>query len=324
MLALGRGVPEESRQLAHRNSFFYARPLQQLLRSFDPHEILFRALPHFRPMNPSILRWRNGFRMIQRCVNYRLVDGRYHTPGNAPITTRNFLLELDADLRIIGEGREILRPIDMPAPRYGRVLGFEDCRLFARGDDLWCSATLRELTDEGWCEIVLARLDIEGGECRFTDWRILVPEGDKQTEKNWMPQVDPAQLRFIHKLDPTHIVDADARTMTWRPPAIAVDHLRGGSQAIGFDGGWLVITHDVALLDDKRHYAHRFIWLDADNSLRAISPGFRFFGVEPIEYAAGLAWHPDGERLIVSYGVADRESWVASFRASELRSILKR
>jgi hypothetical protein len=47
-------------------------------------------------------------------------------------------------------------------------------------------------------------------------------------------------------------------------------------------------------------------------------------GIETVEYAAGLAWHPDGERLVVSFGVADRESWLCSFRADELRAVLRR
>jgi glycosyltransferase involved in cell wall biosynthesis len=323
LLAFGRGVNEEARQLARRNSFFYARPLQKLLPSFEPREMLFRAPAPFRPTNPSILRWEDGFRMIQRCVNYRLVEGRYLTPDKAPVTTRNFLVELDAELRMVGDGREILGPADWPVPRFGQVLGFEDCRLLARGNELWCSATVRELTDEGWCEIVLARIDIQGEECRLSDWCVLRPEGERRTEKNWMPLIGSAQPRFIRSLDPTHIVDAQAHTLSTLTPGLAVDHLRGGSQAVSFDGGWLAIAHDVALIDDRRHYAHRFVWLDAEHRLRAISPGFRFFGVEPVEYAAGLAWHPDGERLIVSFGVADRESWLGSFRAEELRAVLR-
>ena len=44
--------------------------------------------------------------------------------------------------------------------------------------------------------------------------------------------------------------------------------------------------------------------------------------MERIEFAAGLAWHPDGKRLVVSYGLADRESWLGTFGADDLMRVL--
>ena len=76
-------------------------------------------------------------------------------------------------------------------------------------------------------------------------------------------------------------------------------------------------------MDDRRHYAHRFVWLDGEMRLRAMSPLFRFSEMERIEFAAGLAWHPDGKRLIVSYGLADRESWLGIFDAGDLTRMLR-
>jgi hypothetical protein len=58
-------------------------------------------------------------------------------------------------------------------------------------------------------------------------------------------------------------------------------------------------------------------------SLRTASPLFRFSEMERIEFAAGLAWHPDGKRLIVSYGLGDRESWLGILEAEELMRVLR-
>ena len=70
-----------------------------------------------------------------------------------------------------------------------QVHGFEDMRLFAWRDELWCIACVRELTPEGWCDQVLARIDDSSpGQCRLTDWRVLRPEGPRRHEKNWMPR----------------------------------------------------------------------------------------------------------------------------------------
>ena len=63
--------------------------------------------------------------------------------------------------------------------------------------------------------------------------------------------------------------------------------------------------------DKRRYYQHRFVWFDAANRLQRVSRRF-FFVKKGVEFAAGLAWHPDGKRLLISYGVADAESWIAT------------
>ena len=55
--------------------------------------------------------------------------------------------------------------------------------------------------------------------------------------------------------------------------------------------------------------------------LRRVSRAF-YFHQKAVEFAAGLAWHPDGKRLIVSFSVQDRESWIATVDADEVRSVL--
>ena len=103
--------------------------------------------------------------LVQRTVNYSIDhaipdgdDRRYTTPNGAPITTRNFLLRLDDDLAI-RSSTEILPPEGMPEPAWPLVQGFEDLRPFVWRDGLWCVGCVRELTREGWCEQVLARID---------------------------------------------------------------------------------------------------------------------------------------------------------------------
>jgi FkbM family methyltransferase len=55
--------------------------------------------------------------------------------------------------------------------------------------------------------------------------------------------------------------------------------------------------------------------------LRSVSRPFVFHR-KGIEFAAGLAWHPDGKRLLISYGIADREAWVATVDAVDVRNVL--
>jgi glycosyltransferase involved in cell wall biosynthesis len=105
------------------------------------------------------------------------------------------------------------------------------------------------------------------------------------------------------------------------PAAIAAEEFRGGLQAIEFDGERLALVYEVlgSASDRNQVYHHRFVWLDAAGVLRGMSRPF-FFQKHGVEFSAGLAWHPDGKRLMVSYG-EDAEAWVATVDAADVRPL---
>lgn len=330
-LALNRTIDDGPRELAWSNLFFYVQPAKTMMPSFSARPVGFDAPDGYRSSNPSVARLGDQIVLLQRTVNYTLAEDnlQYDTPGGAPVHTRNFLLRLSDELAI-QSASEILPPVDMPDPANGRVLGFEDMRLFAWRDALWGVSCVRELTEEGWCEQVVARID-ESGACRLTDWRVLHPAGQRVHEKNWMPQVKPGStgagaetLQFIYLCDPTRIVDEQGATLSETPPAIAAQSFRGGTQLIAFAGGWLALIHEVQwrTAEKRRYYLHRFVWFDEANALRKVSRPF-FFDKKGVEFAAGLAWHPDERRLLISYSVTDSESWIATVDEAEVRSLLE-
>ena len=324
-LALSRNVPEGTRNLARANQLYYLQSASAMMPSFAARAVGFTPPDGYHPMNPSVARLGGQIVMVQRTVNYTMPsDNQYETPNGAPIHTRNFLLRLDSALNT-QSSTEILPPVGMPEPSFELVKGFEDMRLFAWRGELWCSSTIRELTAQGWPQQVLARIDQSApGDSRLTDWRVLRPEGPQRDEKNWMPIVDDDRLQFIYLCDPTRILDEQARKVAETVPPIMAEHFRGGSQAVAFDGGWLAVIHEARMKEiasGKRYYHHRFVWLDEARVLRRVSRAF-YFHKKAIEFAAGLAWHPDGKRLIVSFSVEDRESWIATVDAGEVRSAL--
>jgi GR25 family glycosyltransferase involved in LPS biosynthesis len=321
-LSMDRHAPGASQALARHNQIYYARPGHLILPSLRTWPLPFRPLDGGNAMNPSVAIWNNSVYVLVRGVNYEVTEaGHYTTPANGPIETRNYLVRLNADLHPEAWS-EILPPFDLPPRRYPLVKGFEDARLFVWGNALWCSSTIRELSEEGWCEIVLARIDHPLTDaCALTNWRVLKPEGPQLHQKNWMPQVREGSLRFIYSVDPTRIVDEQARTVGETTPPAALDHVRGGSQAVDFDGGWLTVTHEVSHSAGKPVYLHRFLWFDKSDALRRATQPFYFVKLG-IEFAAGLAWHPDGQNLIVSFGVRDAEAWIGMVSASDLRVAL--
>ncbi|UCI09543.1 glycosyltransferase [Mesorhizobium sp. B1-1-8] len=329
-LALNRDIGDGPRDLAWSNLFYYVQPAKTMMPSFSARPVEFTAPDGYRPSNPSVARRNDQIILLQRAVNYSLAEDnlQYHTPGEASVHTRNFLLRLDDDLGV-QSASEILPPLDLPAPSNDRVLGFEDMRPFVWRDQLWGVSCMRELTPEGWCEQIIARID-EGGPCRLTDWRVLRPTGPRVHEKNWMPLVKPGAatadetLQFVYLCDPTRILDEQAGTLSETTPAIAAQRFRGGSQAIEFADGRLALIHEVQwrAAESRRYYLHRFVWFDEQNSLRKVSRPF-FFTKKGVEFAAGLAWHPDERRLLISYSVADCESWLATVDAADVEALLE-
>ena len=323
-IALNREAPSETRKLARSNLFFYLQSASEVMSSFATRQVEYTAPNGFAPSNPSITRRGDEIFMIQRTVNYVATsDGGFRTLDGSPVQTRNFLLNLTNNLSVLS-AKEILLPADMPEPMFKDVLGFEDMRLFVWRGQLWCVSNVRELNQEGWCDQVLARInDDVPGLCRLTDWRVLCPQGPRQHEKNWMPQVVGGdRLQFIYLCDPTRIVDEQARTIAESVPEIAAEHFRGGSQAIAFFGGWLALIHEVQFRDQRRFYQHRFVWFDALNKLRQLSRPF-YFQNKGLEFAAGLAWHLDQRRLLISYGAGEKTSWLASVDAAQVKELLQ-
>jgi hypothetical protein len=293
-----------------------------LLRSLELRPVDFTPPAGYYPMNPSIARQGSRLVMVQRTVNSRLIDSRYKTANGEPFETRNFLLWLNDDLGT-EHSAEILPPVDMPPPQFSQVRGFEDMRLFAWKGGLWCSAMVRELTAEGWCEQVLARIDGEPpGPYRLRDWRVLQPIWPRQHEKNWMPLVVDDQLQFIYSSDPSRVVNERGHPLSETTPPVAAESFRGGSQAIVFDGGWLAIVHEVLWRDGRRFYQHRFVWFDSAMRLRRVSRPF-VWRQKGVEYAVGLAWHPDGERMVISLGIDDAEAWIGTVDAAGIRTALQ-
>lgn len=330
-LALNRTIGDGPRELAWSNLFFYVQPAKTMMPSFSARPVSFEAPDGYRLLNPSVTRLGKQIVLAQRAVNYTMTENglQYQTKDGDAIRTRNFLLRLSNELDL-ESATEILPPVDMPEPVYKGVIGFEDLRLVACNGELWGSACVREFTPEAWCEQVIARID-ETGPCRLADWRVLHPAGPRAHEKNWMPQVKPAAaqagaetLQFVYLCDPTRIVDERGATLSETAPVIAAQRFRGGTQLIALAGGWLALIHEVQWrpAEKRRYYLHRFVWFDQANTLQKVSRPF-FFDKKGVEFAAGLAWHPDKERLLISYSVTDSESWIATVDEAEVRSLLE-
>jgi glycosyltransferase involved in cell wall biosynthesis len=316
---------------ARFNQFWYLQPLAAAVPSFQTKRIQFIPPDGYVDCNPSVINHAGKLLTLVRTVNYTITpEGQYRIrasdgslAGDHPICTRNFIGSGPDDWREIG------LPENFPEPKYQMVRGFEDSRLFQRGQELWTLSTVRELTPEGWCEQVLAPLDrSEGsGSCCYGDnWKQILPS-HRVHQKNWMPWSMPwsdggDELQFVYRLGT--LVNSKGEVIVQHDFDFDVSHISGGSQVVKVDDRlWLALVHEARTIPDRsnRYYQHRFVVFLSDGRIERISPPF-FFHDRQIEFAAGLAYFIENDEIVISYGVRDCQAWLATMELDEVLSFI--
>jgi len=319
-MALDLEVPPFHREGARKNLFWYLRPLGHYCPDFKTYRI-----PEVNPdskyvnSNPSVAVHDGKVHAIVRTVSYRIrPDGTYDYNGTPAIRTTNYFADFDKDLQLT-KAVKLLRPTGFPEPVFKDILDVEDMRLFRMQGEWWANGCVLEQNHHAWREQFLMKLNPETGE--VTDWSRIEPM-PKNHEKNWMPFVHGSgHLRFMYRSGV--VIDRFGNFLTTHPPLKATDQFSGGGQLIRFDSGWLGIIHEARPdpTNGKRYYQHRFCWYNYNYELKEISKPFVFFDRQ-IEFAAGLARDELNNNIIISFGVLDREAWLATVPEQQVWTML--
>ncbi len=323
VLLMDREAPEWSRNGARSNMFHYLQPLAKHLPSFEAKQINFTPPEGYVAMNPSIARIGDRYDMLIRTVNYTMNEqGQYliragdgSITNDNPIHTRTFLVGLYDDLSA-GDPKEVTLPVDWPAPKYLLVRSWEDLRLIARGSELWVNAAVREHADDGLPEQFEGQIGHDG---RLINWRLMTHQ-PRECQKNWCPIEGTNDYQYYLG----HVVAGRGGPgIQYHKPMQDTDDMRGGTQLVKFNGGWLTIVHEAQPnpQNGKRYYWHRFVYMDHEFKPVHITHPFVFHD-RVIEFAMGLVLKDD--RVYVSYGRRDCEAWLCSFTRNDLHDWLER
>lgn len=310
-LVLRRGVPPHETLWAVHNSAFYAAPLS--LRSL--HALRPTLPPRFVPCNPSILCTDEGFLVNVRAVSYRIDAWQRYVAAeeDGVLRTRNFLMRLDRDLRLVDQAElEGSAPVLWPSS----VVGFEDCRLVAWSGGTGATCTTTQHHPLGSVRISLLRIDGQ----RVAEHLPLAGYGDDSVQKNWLPFADrgDGSLRAVYGYEPLTVLalDADrgrAVPVVERRQGRNLGHWRGSAGPVDLPaeegGGRLLMVHEVAYLG-RRYYLHRFVRVDEEWRITAVSPPF-YFRRLGIEFACGMCLSHAGDDLVLAFGVDDGEAYLA-------------
>jgi glycosyltransferase involved in cell wall biosynthesis len=326
-LSLSRAGNEHSRQQARANLFWYLKPLVEHVPSFHATQIKLPLPDGYVATNPSVINLDGEPVAIVRSVNYTLTpEGAYSVLGSDgsynrhhPIRTVNYLVDFSRTLTV-ERTHELALPEVWQEPKFDLVLGFEDSRLFELDGKLYTLSTVREITEEGWCDQVLAPVSTAG---YGNPWTAIHPK-ERRHEKNWMPWIDDDTMLFVYRLGT--ILDFDGKVIAQHDCKLDVGHISGGSQVINVEGCNIALVHEARYIPGRPHnrfYQHRFVTFHDDGKVRGISSPF-FFHDKQIEFAAGLAYFPVTRRLIASYGVRDCEAWFAEMDVYEVLDFVDR
>lgn len=252
----------------------------------------------------------------------------------------NFIARLEDDFTLTGakmmkpKGTTVVRgpirtPLSMNFPRP------EDLRVFSWRGRLWAIGCVHDgKASPEWIRQALVELSPDGDEILQAQ----IIQSDR-CEKNWMPCVNGDALSFIYSTQPLITIDVEGPTKI--PSAGGIPQqlgtVRGGTQLIPYDGGWLAVVHQVyrprlmaanynPMLggwappikdpiagDAPVVYLHQFAKFG--RGLDTVELGAPWYFLKPgVEFCAGLV-DDGGDRFIASFGVADKEAWLSVFSA---------
>ena len=297
-------------------------------------------------MNPSVANINGEILCILRHVNYTFYHSEnkvfqhpwgpltyIHPENDLHLRTENYLLKLDPEKLIPENTHKIITSdFDNYEPLWDFV-GLEDARLVYWNNSMFICGVRRDTTINGQGRMEVSEISyITKDTVKEVDRnRIPTPNNvDTYCEKNWMPLEDNP-FHFIKWTNPTELVFFDKDSNTCISKFVKPQHgniidMRGGSQVIPWNDGYLCIIHEVIFLksDVGRKdaiYRHRFVQWDKDFNILRISRDFSLMNAH-IEFAAGMCKFDD-ENTLISFGFQDNAAFIMKIKNNIIDKLLK-
>lgn len=242
----------------------------------------------------------------------------YLNPENdITLTTKNFFCELDEKMNIVKSTKVDTSKLDVKP--VWEFIGLEDARVVRWDGKLYLCGVRRDTTTNGVGRMELSKIEVTADSVKeISRVRIDAPAPNTSyCEKNWMPILDKP-YHFIKWTNPTEVVKADPVTgacetiILQELNADYSGNIRGGSQVIPWEDGYLCLNHITYLFKSElqrknARYRHVFTKFDKDFKIQKVSKEFSFLEGE-IEFACGMAQLNDD--LLITFGFQDNASFL--------------
>ena len=293
-------------------------------------------------MNPSIYIDNGKITGILRQVNYtfyhserKLFQHPYgpltyiHPENDLKLRTWNWYFELNSELEMTKCVQIDTSRFDTYEPLWDFV-GLEDARIFRWNSKLYYSGVRRDTTTNGQGRMEISELRVSGPSVfEVSRTRIETPNNvDSYCEKNWMPVLDKPN-HYVKWANPTELVEVDV--LTGKSKTVSVSDsvalprdLRGGSQVLSYNGGYIALTHEVDLFNSREGrkdavYYHRFIVWDSDWNIKKCSDAFHFMDAD-VEFSIGMA--ELGDSFLFTFGFQDNAAFVLKAKQSTILNFI--
>lgn len=281
-------------------------------------------------MNPSVFIRGDRVAVVIRHVNYtfyhsetKLFQHQFgpltyvHPEDDLHLRTTNYYCELGQDLRIKRTAKIDTSEFDTYDPKWDFV-GLEDARIFEWDEKLYISGVRRDTTTNGQGRMELSELEVTHDSVKeVSRFRIPPPKDpDSYCEKNWMPFLD-IPYHYIKWCNPTEIVEVNPHDKSCTTVFLGdyeplANDLRGGSQVLSWNGGYLAVVHEVDLFQSETGrkdgvYRHRFVAWDKNFKKVAVTDPF-FFMDAHVEFCVGMAEY--GDDVLMTFGFQDNAAYL--------------
>lgn len=332
-LLIKKNVPWYIKDQTAKNILFYVQNLPNA--HFQPIEIDLPLIhkgmnARYNPMNPSIYKTEDGYKLICRAVNYTQIGAKiFNTVDPTGVfRTKNFLVHYDPDFNFLSQ-HEITETLSRERIRSFNVEGLEDCRLFEFGNRSWFTCTTFDTNPTGTLQISLCKLSDRTSTTLPVESLLPLKGPDPyRCEKNWLPFIKDHALHLIYSSDPFIIYKpdldtGDCETVLYYEPDYDFSRFRGSSAPISFDDGYLMLVHEVSYLPEyHRCYMHRFLYLDKNFIAQRLSKPFTFQH-QGVEFCASMTLDHSETKLILPIGIEDREAYLCFVDLDTVRSLLQ-
>lgn len=277
--------------------------------------------------NPSIAKNPQGeIAMAIRSSNYILGPMQLYTSLTTghDIVNHVWFARLDDELNVVSMDKlEVVGELSFKR-------GIEDARLFWRDGAWHMTAVILEHGHTPIARIGLFRLELNTMTAHFIE-KYEGPD-KKRVEKNWSVVAGEAVKEFDLIYGPNSVYKNGK--VKQLKAAGKHKNLRGGTQLIPWDDGYLSVCHITRKKHTKvfnsrtfsmenpdlRDYTHVFVVYNKDGSIRTVSEEF-IFGSGAVEFASGVIEH--NGNIVISWGHDDAWSWLAIISADSVRDMLR-
>ena len=286
--------------------------------------------------NPSVFVFQGKILVNIRNVNYTLYHSELnkfehmwgplsyiHPENDMRLRTTNYIAELNNDLTVVKYTKIDTSNFDTYAPRWDFV-GLEDCRLVEWNNKLYVCGVRRDLDNKGTGRMELSEIQIsDSGVKEVSRYRIPGPPPDNEyCMKNCTPILDKP-FHLLKWTNPTSLMKFDpsggeTQVFETSPYVPVKNDMRGGSQIIPFNDGYLTLVHETYLYNSEQGkknatYRHRFVYWDNNFKLKKMSKLFSFFNMK-IEFCCGMVEH--NNNMLITFGTQDNAAYILQISKS--------